>query len=240
MTQATSVERGRLQPTRYPQSAHQVSFAVPATGVFVTATWGRDQPTIHAILANARLAGTAPLRPQAAKPPADLKSTPLLPAANAGTFTGLGFDACTAPSITTMSAWRNSSPYSAIGIYIGGQNRGCAQANLSSYWVALEIAAGWRLIPTYVGLQAPTSSCAECTSIIPSQAAPEGAAAADDAVTQARGLGLSPGNTIYFDMEGYLPGPSSSPAVLGSWPPGHRDCMPTATSQASTAAPPPA
>ena len=90
----------------------------------------------------------------------------------------------------------------------------CAQANLSSYWVTLENAAGWRFIPTYVGLQAPTSGCVGCAAIIPSQASEEGAAAADDAVTQARALGLGAGNTIYFDMEGYAPGPTASPAVL--------------------------
>jgi hypothetical protein len=36
---------------------------------------------------------------------------------------GLGFDACTAPSRSAMSGW-SASPYSAIGVYIGGANRG--------------------------------------------------------------------------------------------------------------------
>ena len=43
-----------------------------------------------------------------------------------------GFDACAAPSLTTMSKWKTSSPYSSVGVYIGGTNRACAQPNRSS------------------------------------------------------------------------------------------------------------
>ena len=35
-----------------------------------------------------------------------------------GYFTGLGFDACTAPSFESIEAWLES-PYRAIGIYLG-------------------------------------------------------------------------------------------------------------------------
>src|SRR3954452_585521 len=42
------------------------------------------------------------------------------------TFTGYGFDACTAPSTSVMQAWK-ASPYRAVGIYIGGVGRGCKQ-----------------------------------------------------------------------------------------------------------------
>jgi len=34
-----------------------------------------------------------------------------------------------------MTAWL-ASPYRAIGIYIGGLNRGCGQANLTAAWIA--------------------------------------------------------------------------------------------------------
>ena len=61
-----------------------------------------------------------------------------------------------APSSRTMAAWAES-PYRAIGVYIGGDNRGCSQPNLTASWVSAQTAAGWHLIPTYVGLQAPTS-----------------------------------------------------------------------------------
>jgi len=138
---------------------------------------------------------------------------PLRATASASYYTGLGFDACSAPPVTTMAAWL-ASPYRAIGVYIGGVNRGCTQPNLTSTWVAEQIAAGWQLIPTYVGLQAPGDNCG-CASIAPAQAASQGVAASADAVAQAAYLGIGPGNPIYFDMEGYTRGSPNSPAVLG-------------------------
>lgn len=117
-----------------------------------------------------------------------------------------------------MSAW-SASPYRGVGIYIGGINRACSQPNLSSAWVAGAIAAGWVLIPTYVGLQAPADTCG-CASINPTQAAAQGAAAAEDAVIQAAALGIAPGNPVYFDMEYYPRGGTNSSAVLtflGAW-----------------------
>ena len=62
-----------------------------------------------------------------------------------------------------MSAWA-SSPYRAIGIYIGGVNRGLLAAEPDLVLGREQVAAGWHLIPTYVGLQSPTSSCAPAPS----------------------------------------------------------------------------
>jgi hypothetical protein len=138
---------------------------------------------------------------------------PTVSLAAAGDYTGLGFDACTAPSSRAMSAWE-SSPYRAIGVYIGGLNRGCSQPNLTSGWVGEQVAAGWHLIPTYVGLQAPTSSCSSCAKLSAGSATSQGAAAAADAVEQARAVGIGPGSPIYFDMESYTPGSSASNATL--------------------------
>ena len=153
-------------------------------------------------------------RVSASRPaPASATRVPLSRAQASSTyFTGLGFDACSAPPVTTMTAWL-SSPYRAIGVYIGGVNRGCSQPNLNSTWVATQIAAGWSLIPTYVGLQAPSDGCG-CASINPSQAVVQGAAAADDAILQAATLGIGPGNPIYFDMEGYSRTSTNTSAVL--------------------------
>src|SRR6185503_18883346 len=75
----------------------------------------------------------------------------------AGVFTGYAFDACKAPSSATLQAWQ-ASPYRAVGIYIGGTNRACAQPNLTSQWVSDTTASGWSLLPLYVGLQAPCIS----------------------------------------------------------------------------------
>ena len=128
-------------------------------------------------------------------------------------FTGLGFDACTAPSRRSMSAWLDS-PYRAIGVYIGGLNRGCSQPNLTASWVAEQVAAGWNLIPTYVGLQAPTSSCTSCATLSTAGAGVQGSAAADDAVAQAAAIGIGPGSPIYNDMESYSRTASATNATL--------------------------
>lgn len=141
------------------------------------------------------------------------------PAAGSTIFTGLGFDACTAPSLRTMTAW-GASPYRAIGVYIGGLNRGCSQPNLTSSWVATQIAAGWHLIPTYVGLQSPTSSCSSCAKLSSARASTQGAEAAEDAVAQMMSIGIGPSNPIYFDMESYLRTTSATRATLtflGAW-----------------------
>ncbi len=128
-------------------------------------------------------------------------------------FTGLGFDACATPSSRTMSAW-SASPYRALGIYIGGVNRACAQPNLTSGWVSTELAAGWHPIPLYVGRQAPTSSCGGCAKLGSSNATEQGTEAAENAVEEARSVGIGPGSPIYFDMEGYTRTTSASRATL--------------------------
>jgi Rv2525c-like, glycoside hydrolase-like domain len=151
-------------------------------------------------------ARTARARARASRvPPAHLSA--------ASEYTGLGFDACTAPSRQSMSAW-SSSPYRAIGVYIGGLNRGCAQPNLTASWVSQQTAAGWQLIPTYVGLQAPTSSCSSCATLSAGAATSQGTAAANDAVNQARIAGIGEGSPIYFDMESYARTASASSATL--------------------------
>ncbi|HEX7058288.1 MAG TPA: DUF1906 domain-containing protein [Solirubrobacterales bacterium] len=138
---------------------------------------------------------------------------PLLPVSGPATFTGLGFDACSAPSSRAMRAWADS-PYRAVGIYIGGLNRGCSQPNLNSSWIAEQVSAGWHLIPTYVGLQAPTSSCTSCATLSSRAAATQGTDAADDAATDAREVGIGPGSPIYFDMESYTRTAGASSATL--------------------------
>ena len=134
-------------------------------------------------------------------------------AAAGATFTGLGFDACTTPSAKAMAAWRDS-PYRAVGVYIGGANRACSQPNLTGSWVAAQTEAGWHLIPTYVGLQAPTSACSSCAKLSSSQATAQGSAAALDAVEEAGAAAMGPGSPIYFDMESYSQTSSASAATL--------------------------
>ena len=113
-------------------------------------------------------------------------------------YRGLGFDACTAPSRAAMAAWHQRSPYRAIGIYIGGADRACAQPNLSQAWVRAEARAGWRFIPLYAGPQAAFGQL--------SAPGRQGWAAAQDAVAQMRRLGFGRRTPVYYDMEAYRPG----------------------------------
>ncbi|NJP30440.1 glycoside hydrolase domain-containing protein [Micromonospora thermarum] len=131
-----------------------------------------------------------------------------------GTFTGQAFDTCTAPSSAQMQAWLQS-PYRGVGIYIGGISRGCAQPNLTREWVAAQQAAGWHLIPLYVGLQAP------CTGfrnrINPELAAAQGRAEADDAAAQARNLGLAPESVLIVDIEAYPTGDTACTKAVNEY-----------------------
>jgi glycoside hydrolase-like protein len=142
-------------------------------------------------------------------------STPAAENAASGSdeYTGLGFDACAAPSSRTMAAWEDS-PYRAIGVYIGGLNRACSQPNLTTEWVSEQVVEGWHLIPTYVGLQAPTSACTSCAKLSPGLAIAQGIAAARDAVADAQSIGIGPGSPIYFDMEAYTRTSSATRATL--------------------------
>jgi hypothetical protein len=114
-----------------------------------------------------------------------------------------------------MAAWA-TSPYRAIGVYVGGANRACSQPNLTATWVGEQVAAGWHLIPTYVGLQAPTSSCGSCAKLSSntSKAIAQGTEAGSDAVAKAQSAGIGPGSPIYFDMEAYTRTSSATAATL--------------------------
>jgi len=216
---SATVREGDASPASWPQSdTGGVHYAVPGTGVEVVATWLHDPSAIEQILSGARVTkGSPAVRP--VNPTSGVVSTAVRPEVASSSFQGTGFDTCAAPSASTMSAWL-SSPYRAVGIYVGGENRACkVQTNLTASWVSSETEAGWNLIPTYVGLQAPSLGTNFYT-IDPSQAATEGASNAADAVAQMQAIGLGPGNPVYFDMENYPPGPTNSPAVLtflSSW-----------------------
>ncbi len=173
--------------------------------VLITATWRSDPRTVRLALGLRRL--PVPVARAAAAAP-DLGRI----AHTAAGTPGLGFDACATPSEATLRAW-SASPYRTTGIYLGGANMACSQPNLTQRWVTDETAAGWHFIPTYVGLQAPGTSCG-CSTINPKSAVGEAQAAAADAVARARSVGLGRGNPIYYDMEAYTPGLSATRTVL--------------------------
>jgi hypothetical protein len=123
------------------------------------------------------------------------------------------FDSCTAPSLATMRVWRQR--FSAVGIYIGGDNDACAFGNLSASWIKSASAMGWGMLPTYVGPQAPCWSWnGPGVRIQPDRATAEGVTAGRYAVEDAKILGLAPGSPIYDDMEAYSGSASCTHTVL--------------------------
>ncbi|MEU9208944.1 glycoside hydrolase domain-containing protein [Streptomyces sp. NPDC048415] len=118
------------------------------------------------------------------------------------TFTGRAFDACAAPSLSAMKAW-NTGFYGAAAVYVGGKNRGCAQPNLTASWVKSVSAAGWKLIPLYVGAQPSCQTGTSPEKLTATTAASLGTTDGADAVAKAAALGMKAGSPIYLDMEAY-------------------------------------
>jgi len=147
--------------------------------------------------------------PPAAK---QLASNPVTP----GSYSGLGFDQCHAPEQWKMDAWLESSPFRAVGIYISGASRGCRdQPNLTPTWISTQLVKGWRLMPITLGPQAacnpsfprygndPVISTKLNQSGAYAKASKQGTAEASSAVAAAQALGIVPGSTLWYDLEGY-------------------------------------
>ncbi|WP_162260821.1 glycoside hydrolase domain-containing protein [Nocardioides sp. Soil805] len=124
-----------------------------------------------------------------------------------GSLTGYAFDTCAAPAQEVMDAWRLTSPYSGIGVYVGGSNRLCEQPELDADWVSTQQRQGWHLLPLWVGPQASCSAYAEVMSSDLATAEQQGRAEAAAAVGTAGALGIGRGGTLYYDLEDYDIGP---------------------------------
>ncbi|WP_406167911.1 glycoside hydrolase domain-containing protein [Streptomyces sp. NBC_00996] len=209
-TEALLIQPGSGGGTTVTENRTAGTYRVTADGIIVTATYGEDRTKIQDILGKAGL----PVAAAQKGPTAGAPEAAALPA-DATSFRGEGFDACTAPGQSAMDAWRDDSDYGAVGVYIGGINRACAQTHLTAGWLRTQYANGWRFFPLYVGRQ-PTSdggSCGGgCAAI--TDPVPEGTEAADDAAKQAAALGFGKGTVIYDDLENYTPGGSLTSQVL--------------------------
>ncbi|WP_030409019.1 glycoside hydrolase domain-containing protein [Streptomyces albus] len=121
-------------------------------------------------------------------------------------FRGNAFDTCQAPSVSTMRAWKGASPFGAVGVYIGGRGRACPkQKHLSPAWVAAVHKQGWKLLPVYVGSQSPCVIAKNKRKVRMSGKDPygQGRREGQDAVRQARKLGMTQRSAVYLDMEAY-------------------------------------
>ncbi|MEJ3747563.1 glycoside hydrolase domain-containing protein [Actinomycetes bacterium KLBMP 9797] len=206
---------GTARVARPASHNHAIQIAVPGAGVLVTAAHTPDtEAEARRVLASATLDRDARHRDAA-----DLsRRTGAVSLAAAGpqpgTFRGRGFDTCAAPSQATMNAWLAGSPYRAVGIYISGASRSCAQPNLTATWVANQTANGWRLIPIELGMQAPCGTRTPKMSSDPATASSQGAAAASSAVSAAQALGIPAGSALYNDIEHYPSTAACRAAVL--------------------------
>ena len=207
-TESILIQPGRArQPSVSTANPVARQVTVRAPRIQVTATYDTDPAVIYQILVGA---GLPPPTPSSGRPSpvpdllghvltrssarhSRMPAPPLPPTVE--TYSGLGFDTCAAPSRRNMRAWLRKSWYRAIGIYIGGADRTCAQPNLTRAWLRAEVMAGWRLIPFYAGPQAAFGEL-----VAPAR---QGRAAARDAVAAARRLGFAPQTPLYYDMEGF-------------------------------------
>ncbi|WP_078490039.1 glycoside hydrolase domain-containing protein [Streptomyces sp. SPB78] len=168
----------------------QAQVSVAEAGLMITATYAGDPSVVGGVLRSARIGDDA--RPGTL--PQEKAARALATASVGDDYNGKGFDTCTAPSSGAMSDW-SASPYHAVGVYIAGNRRACAQPNLTASWVQRQEAAGWHLMPIHVGEQAATMSATESKS--------QGRAAAEDTVDAAKALGIPAGSVLYSDIEHY-------------------------------------
>lgn len=137
------------------------------------------------------------------------ESTPVAPAADAApvAWSGFAFDACRAPRQAVMDRWRTASPFTGVGIYLGGIHRACEQRHLDRRWVTRQIARGWKLLPIWVG---PQASCTGYRHRIAGRpgasghypaARRAGQRQARSAAAAARRLGLPRGEVVFYDLE---------------------------------------
>jgi hypothetical protein len=202
---------GRAARTN-PDSAltHAITDLLPAAGVEVSLSYGTDRALAREI------GSTITIGPAArSKSVGPAGSVPVGPPQ--GYYRGPGFDTCAAPSAAAMKSWLGSR-FRAVGVYIGGVNRSCAQADLTAGWLAAIQAAGWHYFPLYAGLQA---TCVlhnpGDVTITPRKAASEGRTAAQDAAAQARNLGIPAGTPLIYDMEAYSGCTRQVIRFLGAW-----------------------
>ncbi|HVX46297.1 MAG TPA: glycoside hydrolase domain-containing protein [Mycobacteriales bacterium] len=178
----------------------------------ITATYGGDGPAA----ATAALKGTdlSTAAPQASESVTADAAPPDTATPARKTFTGKGFDTCAAPSLASMRAWGQSSPYGAVGIYVGGISRGCGLGNLDHGWVQSVRGYGFHFIPTYVGRQAPCTGFSSKISTDSAVAHSQGTWAAQDAIRAMRALGFGAGSPVYIDIEQYDGDAACSNAVV--------------------------
>ena len=185
---------------------------IAATSIAALVALGLSAPTLTTTTTTTApfvtLAATTMTAPVGAKKAA---ANPITP----GNFTGYGFDQCLTPTQASMDRWLATSPYLAVGIYISGDSRACRnQPNLTPTWVSTQLSKGWQLLAITLG---PQASCqprfpryADDFKISSKRGAGNysaartmGQSSGDSTIADATALGLVPGSTLWYDLEGF-------------------------------------
>jgi len=132
------------------------------------------------------------------------------------TSSGEGFDNCT---LLPTSAMRSVTGYRIANIYIGGASLSPSCTQPTADWVSTVTGAGWRLLPTFVGKQAPCANDNSLTAMgsDPSTAASDGTADADTARLRMEALRLPAPNVVYDDIEAYDQTNASCSAAVAAY-----------------------
>ncbi|MBO9521088.1 MAG: DUF1906 domain-containing protein [Nocardioidaceae bacterium] len=126
---------------------------------------------------------------------------PVRPLSASAAWSGYAFDACRAPSQRVMDRWRTASPFTGVGIYLGGIHRACDQQHLTRAWVSRQLRSGWKLLSIWVGPQASCTGYDHRIPRRPGRARAAGQRQARQAVAAARALRVPAGETLFYDLE---------------------------------------
>lgn len=120
-------------------------------------------------------------------------------------FKGHAFDVCEIPTLNQLQTWYTGSPYKAVNLYIGGISRACSNKPLSAAYIRSIYLQGWRLIPTWVGHQAPCTKFKYPFPYDVNQAYQYGVNNANQASARLKEYGLTnpdgTGSVVYLDVE---------------------------------------
>lgn len=120
-------------------------------------------------------------------------------------YTGQAFDAAEIPTLSQLSKWFTHSPYRGVNLYIGGISRLKPNKALNAAYINEIARQGWRLIPTWVGHQAPCTTLRFPMPWNVDQAYALGVENANQAKARMAEFGLldsnGKGGLVYLDME---------------------------------------
>lgn len=139
----------------------------------------------------------------AGMPTAVAVSHPQPAIADAGISQHLGVDACGLHnSVSRAQAFWNNTPYWNFGLYIGGSAAACPVSGAS--FVTSLRSMGWKLMPIWVGPQAPCTGFSSRFSSTTTTARQQGRDQAVAAYNRLVALGMTTVNTpVIYDLENF-------------------------------------